>query len=119
AYYFLCVASFFRARSVWAVFLAGAVFGWFEEGIFLQTTYGQDGLELPVTIAWTALAWHALFDVLVGWYLVRRVLASDRPLRVAALASAIGLVYGLWAVFWWNEPPEPMERLLISDRKDL
>ncbi len=119
AYVFLSVASWYRARSVWAVFLAGAVFGWFEEGIVLQTTYGSPATPFPISISFTALAWHALIGVLVGWYVVRKILCQNRPLRMAIVASMIGAVYGYWAVFWWSEPPEPMKTLLEMGRKDL
>ena len=44
AYVFLTVVTWFRVRSLAALFLAGAVFGWFTEGVFVQTLYG----ELPI-----------------------------------------------------------------------
>jgi hypothetical protein len=119
AYVFLCVVNLFNVRNVWAVFLAGAFFGWYEEGIVLQTTHGTPDNPLPMSIAWTALAWHALIDVFVGWYLVRWTLSQGSLSRIAALAGFIGIFYGLWSIFWWNEPPEPMKQLLDSGRKDL
>lgn len=118
-YVFLSVVGGFRARGPAAVFLAGAVFGWFEEGIVLQTTWGSPDTPFPISIAFTALAWHALISVLVGWYLIRRVLAQDRPLRTAGVAASTGLFYGVWAISWWTEPPEPLKVLLDADRKDL
>lgn len=118
-YVFLSVVSLFRARNFWAVFLAGAFFGWFEEGIVVQTTYGSTDTPFPMSIAFTALAWHALIDVGVGWYLVRRVLAENRILKTVSLAAAIGTFYGLWAIFWWNEPPEPMQAFFAAGREDL
>jgi hypothetical protein len=119
AYPFLCVVSYFRVRDPWAVFLAGAFYGWFEEGLVVQTTYGTPNTPYPMSISFTALAWHAPIDVFVGWYLVRRVLAENRLRTTLALASGIGLFYGLWAIFWWNEPPEPMKVLLEEGRKDV
>lgn len=118
-YVFLGVVGLFRARSVWAVFLAGAVFGWYEEGIVVQTMYGTPDGPFPVSISFTGLAWHALLDVLVGWYLVRRVLVEGRAGRVGAVAAGLGLFYGLWAVWWWIEPPAPMQELLKAGRTDL
>ncbi|MAT69917.1 MAG: hypothetical protein CMJ58_10390 [Planctomycetaceae bacterium] len=118
-YVFLCLISCFRARCFWAVYLTGALYGWFEEGIVLQTTYGTPDLPLPVTIPWTALAWHALIDVGAGWYGLRAALATGRASRVAAAAIAIGLFYGAWAIFWWTEPPAPMDELLQSGAKDV
>ena len=119
AYPFLCVVSYFRVREPWAVFLAGAFYGWFEEGLVVQTTYGTPATPFPMSISFTALAWHAPLDVFVGWYLVRRVLAENRLRKTLALASCVGLFYGLWAIFWWNEPPEPMQVLLDAGRKDV
>lgn len=112
AHVFLLVAGGFRVRSPWAVFLAGAVFGWFEEGIILQTTYGSEATPFPQSISFTGLAWHALIDVWAGWYMLRRLLSEGRPLRTAAWAAFLGVFHGVWAIFWWTEPPEPMRALL-------
>lgn len=119
AYPFLSVASVFKVRDPWAVFLAGAFYGWFEEGIIVQTMYGTDDGPFPASISFTGLAWHALIGVWIGWYLVRRVLAQNKNLKTLALTCAIGLFYGCWAIFWWNEPPPPMKVLLDAGQKDV
>lgn len=119
AYPFLCVVSYFRVRDPWAVFLAGAFYGWFEEGLVVQTTYGGPDTPFPMSLSFTALAWHAPLDIWIGWYLLRRLLAENHRWKIFAWASGVGLFYGLWAVFWWNEPPEPMKALLDAGRKDL
>lgn len=119
AYPFLCVISHFRVRDPWAIFLAGAFYGWFEEGIVVQTTYGSADTPFPMSISFTALAWHAPIDIFVGWYLVRRVLSQNKPLTTLAIGCSIGLFYGLWGIFWLNEPPAPMKALLDTDRKDI
>jgi hypothetical protein len=119
AYAFLCVVSVFKVRSVWAVFLAGAFYGWLEEGIVVQTMYGTPDGPFPMSIAFTGLAWHALIGVFTGWYLVRSVLAENNRAKVVGLASGIGLFFGLWAIWWWNEPPGPMKALLDAGRKDV
>lgn len=98
-YLLLALIATARVRTIWALFLAGAVFGWLVEGVFVQTTYEA----LPLSVSWTALAWHALFSVWVGWYAVRRALGHS-VLRTALWAGAIGLGYGLWAITWWLEP---------------
>ena len=103
AYVFLWVVEAFRARSFDAVFLAGAAFGWLTEGVVVQTLYEQ----IPLSISFTGLAWHALLTVGVGWYLVPRQLARRRPGHVAGLAALIGVAYGLWSVWWWMEAPPP------------
>jgi len=119
AYPLLCVTSLFKVRNPWAVFLAGAFYGWFEEGIMVQTMYGSDAGPFPASISFTGLAWHALIGIWTGWYLVRRVLAQNQYLRTLTLACAIGLFYGVWAIFWWNEPPPPMKVLLDAGQKDV
>lgn len=119
AYPFLCVASLFKVRAPWAVFLAGAFYGWFEEGIVVQTMYGTPSSPFPASISFTGLAWHALIGVGIGWYLLRRVLVQNNHRKTLALACAIGVFYGGWAIFWWNEPPPPMKALLDAGRKDV
>ncbi len=118
AYPFLCVVSGFKARNPWAVFLAGAFYGWFEEGVVVQTTYGSPDTPFPMSISFTALAWHAPIDIWAGWYLARRVLAQNQPVKTLALAGSLGLFYGLWGISWLNEPPPPMKALLDAGRKD-
>ncbi|RME94275.1 MAG: hypothetical protein D6766_06185 [Verrucomicrobia bacterium] len=119
AYPFLCVVSHFRVGDPWAVLLAGAFYGWFEEGLVVQTAYGSSETPFPWSISFTALAWHAPIDVWLGWYLVRRVLAQKTSLKTGLVAGGIGLFYGFWAIFWWNEPPPPMQALLEANRRDV
>lgn len=59
AFVFLTILMRFRVRTVWALFLAGAVFGWMTEGIVVQTAYE----DLPFSLSFTGLAWHALISV--------------------------------------------------------
>lgn len=95
----LTAVQHFRARTVWALFLCGAAYGWLAEGVLAQTLFES----LPLSISWTGLAWHALLSVLVGLYVVPRALeAGNRP--TAWVATALGLFFGLWAVSWWREP---------------
>jgi len=100
AFIFLSVIQRFRVRSVWALFLAGALYGWLGEGVLVQTMYE----DLPMSLSFTGLAWHALISVLVGWYLIRKVLLENSYRNVLLLSSVIGALYGLWAIFWWLEP---------------
>jgi hypothetical protein len=100
-YVFLELVVRFRAHSIWAIFLCGAVFGWLTEGVVVQTVYE----DLPLSLSFTGLAWHAAISVLVGWHLVRKALQTGlRPTLV--LSMIIGVIYGLWAISWWNEPGE-------------
>ena len=58
------------------------------EGIVVQTAYE----DLPLSLSFTGLAWHALISVWVGWYAVRRALFSG--LKATLLLSAIiGFAY--------------------------
>ena len=100
AFVFLLIVSYFKVNNIWALFLAGAVFGWLSEGIVVQTTYES----LPLSISFTTLAWHALITVWIGWYAIRKSLRASNPFSTLKLSLAIGLCYGLWAIMWWLEP---------------
>jgi len=100
AFVFLAVLSYFRIKDIWALFLAGAVFGWLGEGVIVQTAYEM----LPLSISFTGLAWHALLTVWIGWYAIQRSLLSADSFSTLKLASVLGLCYGLWAIMWWLEP---------------
>lgn len=99
AYVLLALIAHFRVRTIWALFLVGAVFGWLAEGLIVQTAYES----LPLSISFTGLAWHALITVWIGWYALRKALHSGLR-RVIMLAAAIGLAYGFWSITWWSEP---------------
>lgn len=101
AFIFLCLVRFFRIRTRWALFLAGAAVGWLAEGVIVQTTYEA----LPLSISFTSLAWHAPITVLLGWYTLRRWLLVAKPARLLALCGLIGLGWGVWAITWWYEDP--------------
>lgn len=83
-------------RGAWArVFLAGSLYGWLVEGVIVTTVID----DLPASLSYTGLAWHALFTVLLGWWWVPRVLelrTAGSLLRLAVL----GLGVGIWAGFW-------------------
>lgn len=98
---FLSLITRFQATSIWAVFLCGAAFGWLVEGLVVQTAYEN----LPLSISFTGLAWHASISILVGWRMVRHALQAG--LKQTLLLSALtGALYGFWAISWWNEPGE-------------
>lgn len=99
AYIFLTAISLFRGRTIWAIFLAGALYGWIVEGVLVWQMYEA----LPFTISWTPLGWHVIIDVLLGWYLVRRLLLKDRYGVTAVLAIALGAFWGLWATWYWQD----------------
>lgn len=86
------------------VFLIGAAYGWLVEGVLVTTVLDA----LPWTIPYTGLAWHALFTVLVGWWLIPRLLARSVAPSLAWLA-AIGFGVGTWAIFWRFNDGAPVE----------
>ncbi len=96
---FLSLIAHFKVHNIWALFLCGALFGWLTEGVIVQTTYEN----LPLSISFTALAWHAPLSIWVGWYAVRKSIQSGIG-STLKLATAIGIFYGLWAISWWSEP---------------
>lgn len=78
--------------------VAAGLFGFLVEGVPVPMLY----LELPLSVAWTPLAWHALLTVLGGWFLWRRVMSGGGwPARIA-LNLGIGVFVGLWGAYSWN-----------------
>lgn len=96
---FLTLLSVFSVTSKWPLFLAAAVFGWLVEGVIVQTTYEQ----LPLSISFTGLAWHALISVMLGWYAIPKTLLRNSPFATLRIAGLTGFGYGLWAIYWWVE----------------
>jgi hypothetical protein len=103
AFAFLSLVDHFKVRNMWALFLCGAVFGWLAEGVVVQTTYES----LPLSISFTGLSWHALLSVWVGWYAVRKAIHTGMG-STLKIAAAIGIFYGIWAIWWWTEPDQPI-----------
>lgn len=108
SYIFLTVIQEFKIRNIWALFLAGAVYGWLAEGVLVQTMYDA----FPMNLSWTGLAWHAPISIIVGWYMIRKLLLEKRYLATLILSSLIGTMYGLWATIWWLEPGHNVTPLL-------
>lgn len=94
---FLTVASRFRVQTLWAVFLAGAIYGWLIEGIIVQTMYDS----FPLNLSWTGLAWHALISVVFGWWWLPNRLRAGKGVVPCLL---VALALGLWSTGWWTEP---------------
>ena len=105
---FLVIIKKFNVKSIWALFLAGAFYGWIIEGIFVQTMY----LGFPINISWTGLAWHALISVWIGFYYLRKTLSENNYLKTILVSSLIGLIWGIWSIFWWVEGSAPAAPLL-------
>jgi hypothetical protein len=104
----LCLALIhqFRVRSLWAMFLVGAVLGWLVEGVIMMTFFGTAEIPFPYTIAWTGLSWHALIVVVFGWYGLQTALLRSFA-ATALLSAAFGIFWGIWSIFWTIEQPTP------------
>lgn len=100
AFVFLHLITHFHVADKWALFLAGAAFGWLGEGLVVQTAYEM----LPLSISFTGLAWHALITVWIGWYTIPKALLKPPSIQTGGLLAATGAGYGLWAIAWWFEP---------------
>ena len=112
AFLFLWSVDYFRTRLWMTVFLCGAVFGWLAEGVIAQTIFDN----FPISISWTGLAWHALISVLFGWYGLRRAYLQGSARQVALLAGGMGVLWGLWALWWPADlgRPIPLAGFLLN-----
>jgi hypothetical protein len=100
---FLDLVKRFKVASFPLVFLCGAVYGWVDEGVVVDTLYGDSTNPFPLSISFTGLAWHALLSIGVGWYLIGKALTEKKPTRTALISLAFGIGWGLWAVWWPSE----------------
>ncbi len=104
-YLFLLTLRLFQVRAFAGFFVAAGTFGFMVEGIPVPALY----LNLPFSMVWTSLAWHALLTVSVGYCLYRRVMARSGPGPALALNALIGVALGVWNAYLWNvaEGPAP------------
>ncbi len=97
-YLFVLILRFYQVRSFAGFFVAAGLFGFAIEGIMVGQLYAN----LPFSIAWTPLAWHALLSLGIGYLLYRRVMAQGRLIAAVALNLAIGIGLGIWGAYLWN-----------------
>jgi hypothetical protein len=100
---FLDLVRRFKVASFPPLFLAGAVFGWVGEGVVVDTLYGNATNPFPLSISFTGLAWHALLSIGVGFFLIGKAFSDEKPSRTALFSLAVGVDWGLWAVWWLAE----------------
>ncbi|MFP4311112.1 MAG: hypothetical protein ACLFS9_03915 [Nitriliruptoraceae bacterium] len=107
AYALLGSLQWFSVRTITDLFLVGALVGWAIEGIIIPLVYEA----VPVSIVWPSVAWHSLVDVLLGWYLLRRLMRSDRGWRAVVAFALAGIAWGAWATWLWTDPErlQPLE----------
>lgn len=100
-YLFLNAVSYFRAQHIWAFLLAGSLFGFAVEGVIVWQLYEA----LPFSILWTALGWHMLIDVWLGWYLTQYLLAKNSMGRLVLYCLVLGFCWAVWATWYGLETP--------------
>ncbi|MCA9011711.1 MAG: hypothetical protein KDB01_18285 [Planctomycetaceae bacterium] len=106
AYLFLGACWWLRVGDFAAVFLAGALFGWLLEGGIAPTLYGTEpSSPFPLSLIWTAVAWHATLSVWLGWYRLGSALREGRNREVVGLSLFFGVFWGMWGMFPWQETP--------------
>lgn len=101
----LLLARRFAVADARRLLLVGAVVGWVVEGAVVATVYEA----LPLSLAWTGLAWHAPLSVVVGWHLLPRALRAGR-LRALRACTGLGLALGAWSAFMstdGGDAPDP------------
>lgn len=101
----LACIGIYRVRSFWSLFIAGALLGWAVEGIVIPVLYEA----MPGTLGWPSLGWHAVVDVCLGWYLIRKVLQKNNYLHTTIMSVALGLFWGVWCTWYWVEEAPPGE----------
>ncbi len=104
-YLTMALIGYCRVSDSWALLLAGAFFGWIDEGVFAMTVFGDPSMPFPFTIAWTALAWHGPISLVLGWYWLGLALRKNGPGATLALSLGAGLFWGAWGFGWLAETP--------------
>jgi hypothetical protein len=88
------------------VALAGAVYGWLAEGALVGTLYGtESSAPFPFSIVQTALSWHMLISVVVGWHFLTGAIRQGSLIKTALISAGVGLFWAAWAPFQWRETP--------------
>lgn len=77
----------------WQAVLAGSIVGWVIEGAVVPAVYEAP----PFSFLWTSVAWHAPVDVLLGLWVLPRILSGEAGWHLPALLLPLGLLFGVWA----------------------
>lgn len=94
---FLAALSVSNARNLSALLLCGAVFGWVVEGTIIAVVHEAP----PISFVWPSLSWHALVDVMLGWFALRVALRWSSLLARLAVFAAVGAMWGIWSTWVW------------------
>ncbi len=102
AYIFLIVIDRFAIHNLAGLVLAGSIFGWATEALVVPVVYEAP----PVSWIWPSVSWHALVDVIGGWYLLRVAMRRLSWPWLALLLAGLGMVWALWASWTWGAQDE-------------
>jgi hypothetical protein len=103
---FLNILKRCQASDLPRIALAGAVYGWLTEGALVGTLYGtESSAPFPLSIVQTALSWHMLISVLVGWHFLTGAIRQGSLPMTVIISIGVGLFWALWAPFQWRETP--------------
>ncbi len=95
AFIVLALIRRYHVSDIPALLIVGAAYGWMLEGGVVATAYES----LPLSLSFTALAWHMPIDLFFGWYLVQKWLREKGFAFNLRLAALSGLLWGFWAVW--------------------
>lgn len=99
AWLFLILLDRFRVHDLAGLVLAGAIFGWATEALVVPVVYEGP----PVTFFFPPVGWHALVDVVAGWYLLRLAMRRWPVWMLAGLFALIGVTWAFWATWTWGD----------------
>ncbi len=97
-YPMLALLSHFNVRTLSGLLLAGAVFGWATEGLTIPIVYES----IPISFVFPSIGWHALVDVMLGWFFVRLAMRRLGPLGNGVMFVILGALWGMWATWFWG-----------------
>ncbi|MFV1949869.1 MAG: hypothetical protein ACC633_08065 [Anaerolineales bacterium] len=111
AYVLFSLIRVFRVRSLPALFIAGAAYGWILEGMVVSTIFK----ELPLNLSFTGLAWHAPIDVVLGLYWIPKLMQKKNALKTSLVLIGMGIFWGFWVLWPWYQSgiPLPLDNFIF------
>ena len=111
-YPLLISLSYFNIRTLSGLLLGGAFFGWATEGLTLPVIYEA----IPVSFMFPSVSWHALIDVIIGFYFIRIFMRKFSLISNIILFIILGAIWGALATWYWDSSnAEIMQALSVSD----
>jgi len=93
----LMAVAYFRVRTVWALTFAALVCGWAIEGSIVPIMYH----EMPMALLFPAATWHVVMNVIIGWWLLRKLITCASTPFVLGVFAIMGAWWSLWATWFW------------------